>query len=85
MKIYNIEINGIDLSNKTFSTLTKNLQEVYLIAEKMEKAAKELWWEDAEVVEISLYGEVTVPDEFVTDLKKKAKATEERGKEEATE
>lgn len=58
MKIYEIEIDVGEMSNKRFSILAKDFEEATAKAAKMLKEAKETY-EDAEVFEVSYQDDVS--------------------------
>jgi len=73
MKVYDIEISGIDLSPKTFSILAEDLEHASIHAYNMMKAKQEHGWEDAELIRVELNCEITKPEQFLAEVKQEEK------------
>jgi hypothetical protein len=78
MNVYDIEIDGIDLSSKTFSVLAENIDEATKIADSMVKPHREGGWSDAEVIGVTLKCYLTIPKDYIEETIADIKQREEK-------
>jgi hypothetical protein len=68
MNVYDIEIDGINLSSKTYSILAEDFSEANKIAESMVAPWNEEY-EEAKIIRVELNCYLTVPEDYVKETK----------------
>ncbi len=82
MKVFDIDVKGIDLSTRTISILAKDMPTALKTAAEIHEIAKTEWYEDAEVTDVRFNCEISTAEELQKELSEKRKEIETKEKEE---